>query len=525
MRSLFKAHGWLWFTAFSMFPGIVSATDLTTVLNPGFLKIEADINYNFLEIFRFTNDSKSSFEEQQVVYPVYLHYGLAQGVELAMTLPVSSRILSSSSEQSIIDRAWDGIGDLEVGTKFKFLSDTSDTPAVFVETLMKIPTGRSRFQDYVNTLYDSNAGITGTDTATFDLILKGVFSMFLDPMELYLQLRLDVRGSDDFRLQDVHEHIDYGSIVSLSGGLEIDLLDNLTLATEMLEISTEASVWTRNGVNALAQSGDSSLLMGTTRTRAGVTLGNTTELYAGPTVLWNLLPATYLKLGVLFGLTPDSDKYRASAGLSTAFPIGILLDFKRGLSLLSPPKKTQVSPAIADLPKPSELPEPAEKGNQQRFIKRQTNRSQRAHAQGNLHLALQELNQIRLQYPDYTPTQQAYQQLQIELETLTQQQLDKAAAALAQDDLASAVHAWHKIMQMQPRNTTALDMLKDYDYDIRQAAKQGYLKGMEFYVNGDYQQAIATWKKTLVFDPKNHKLNNSIRHAKKKLRTLKKLSQ
>ncbi|MBN1594530.1 hypothetical protein JW933_01250, partial [candidate division FCPU426 bacterium] len=506
-------------------PARVQATDLTTVLNPGFLKIDAEVDYHFLEIFRFTGESKSRFSEKQVVYPIRLHYGLAQGVEVAFTLPVSSRILSTSSDQEdLIDRAWDGIGDLEGGTKFKFMSDSTDTPAVFVESLLKIPTGHSRFRDYLRTLYDENAFISGTDTATFDLILKGIFSMFLDPVELYLQLRIDVRGADDFRYQGVHEHIDYGNIVSLSGGAEMDLLDNLTLAAEALEISSAASVWTRNGTNALALAGDSSLLMGVTRTQAGVSLGNTTELYVGPSVIWGFLPASHLKCSFLAGLTPDADKFRAMASITTAFPVGILLDFKRGFPLFSSPVKAPVSPVMADLPQTVSLPEPAEAGNRRRFIKRQTDKAERARSQENFHLALMELNQIQILYPDYEPAKQQYAQITLERTVLTQKSLDRAAAALGQNDLLAAVKAWRETLQLDPHHHTALGMLRDFDHDIREEAKQLYLKGMELYVRAEYAQAINAWKTALVFDPTNAKYKDSIAQTQKKIKALKEIN-
>ncbi|MEW6516840.1 MAG: hypothetical protein AB1439_08055 [candidate division FCPU426 bacterium] len=499
------------------------ATDLTTVLNPGFIKLEADVDYNLLSLLRPTASRETRFEQTQYIYPLRAHYGLAQGVELAFTLPLSARILSSSSEQSLVDRAWQGVGDLEGGTKFKFLSDTMDTPAIFVESLLKIPTGHSRFRDYVRALDDPAFPISGTDTATYDLILKGIFSLFLDPMEMFLQLRIDVRGADDFRQAGRHEHIDYGNVVSLSGGVEWDLLDTLTLALQAAEISTEASVWLRDGQNALALAPDSSLLMAAARTQAGVSLGNTTELYVGPALTWTFLPSTSLTASVQLGLTPDSSAVRATAGFATAFPVGALFDFRRGFPLL-PRREPPASPAIADLPGPVAVEEAPEEGNRRRFFKRHQDRAQQAREQGNLSLAISELKRILLEYPDDAATLAAVNELRAELDAAVQPHAETAALALRQNHLLGAVRSWREILRLDPGNAAALGMLRDYDQAIRDEARALYLQGLDAYVKADYDQAVSLWQQAQVFDPASPKLRDSINQTRRKQQQLERIA-
>jgi tetratricopeptide (TPR) repeat protein len=499
-------------------PALAQATDLTTLLNPGYFKLEADMDYHVLKIFGYSGENKYSFQESQAVYPLRMHYGLARGAELAFTLPLTSRILAGSSEQNLNNRDWSGFGDLEGGMKFHFLTDTVYTPAIFVEALMKIPTGRSRFRDYVRTLDDPGAPLSGTDQGTYDLILKGIMSMFLDPLELFLQLQIDVPGGDDFTTGGIHNHIDYGDRGSLSGGLEMDLLDNLTLAAEAVEISTAASAWTQDGENALAQAGThSSALMAQTRTRAGVALGNITELYAGPTLTWNVLPSTQLKLALLFGLTPDSEKFRSTAGLSTAFSVARLLDFKRGDASPKP------GPLVAETPPNSIFLQPedaSETGNRQRFIARLTEKAQANRKTGHLGAALRDWNLILAQFPEEQAAQTAAAQTKEELAIAVQTALGKAALALSSDNLLAAVRAWREVLYLDPRQEAALTMLRNYEYQIREHARQGYLQGMEFYARGDYQDALARWEDARILTPGDNKISDSIGQTRKKIEAL-----
>ncbi len=100
--------------------------------------------------------------------------------------------------------------------------------------------------------------------------------------------------------------------------------------------------------------------------------------------------------------------------------------------------------------------------------------------------------------------------------------LEAARTSYKQGQLLDAVKDWRKVLEANPQNQEALKSLKDANAEILNLAKKTYDKGLEFYTNGDYDNAIATWKNVVILQPDHPTVLGDIERAQKEVNSLKK---
>ena len=89
-----------------------------------------------------------------------------------------------------------------------------------------------------------------------------------------------------------------------------------------------------------------------------------------------------------------------------------------------------------------------------------------------------------------------------------------------------AIKSWEKVLTLDPTyekaiiNITKVNHMLNYDSILQkrdqnavngQEVEKIYLKGLQFYSSGDYQNAIKMWEQVLALDPDNGKAKNNIR--------------
>jgi len=105
-------------------------------------------------------------------------------------------------------------------------------------------------------------------------------------------------------------------------------------------------------------------------------------------------------------------------------------------------------------------------------------------------------------------------------------QADEAAGA---GKKAEAAKAYNKILALDPSNKNAAEQVKSLTGNVAKAVvnadqvKALYYQGVDFYVNNNIKQAIATWEKLLAIDPNHDDARKNIARAKTKLDALAKL--
>jgi len=107
-----------------------------------------------------------------------------------------------------------------------------------------------------------------------------------------------------------------------------------------------------------------------------------------------------------------------------------------------------------------------------------------------------------------------------------------ARAYQAQKRWEIAAQEWEKVLALDPEHTLARDKIKkakdalneeeEADQNLSESQKKRqmqiyFLLGSEHYKNGEYEEAIKSWKEVLALDP-NHKLSQEkIKRAEEKL--------
>lgn len=122
---------------------------------------------------------------------------------------------------------------------------------------------------------------------------------------------------------------------------------------------------------------------------------------------------------------------------------------------------------------------------------------------------------------------QANTRMSDQIKKLTSQ-ADSAAGA---GKKAEATKLYNKILAMDPNNQNAAEHIKSLTGTEAKAkvnadqVKSLYYQGVDFYVNNNIKQAIATWEKLLALDPNHEDARKNIARAKTKLEALAKLGK
>jgi tetratricopeptide (TPR) repeat protein len=77
----------------------------------------------------------------------------------------------------------------------------------------------------------------------------------------------------------------------------------------------------------------------------------------------------------------------------------------------------------------------------------------------------------------------------------------EAFTALSQGDLRTGLLKYRKVLEIDNSDAEAISRLRKLSPRIRSEAKKMHREGIEFYVNGDVNKAIAVWEQALELDP------------------------
>lgn len=98
--------------------------------------------------------------------------------------------------------------------------------------------------------------------------------------------------------------------------------------------------------------------------------------------------------------------------------------------------------------------------------------------------------------------------------------LKQAESCWQRNEWPAAVGKWNKILQIDPKNISALQELKNNRPKILSTANEFYLKGVQNYVNNKLIEAISNWQDVLILDPDDKKALKNLKRAREKLEDL-----
>jgi tetratricopeptide (TPR) repeat protein len=295
------------------------ALNSTSVLNAEDWRITLDTSERFAQ--HAYNDPFIHYKDQTAHYDFSssIHYGLIAGTELLLQYPIVSLDQATVNNQMPSQKPA-FFEDLACGARFQLLDNSGITPAFILETRLNIPTGTSRFYDYLNYLGNSQYALTSAEQRILQCTLGGLISTYLDPVEFHLGFHYQTPGNSIFEVNGMNHTVDFGQTIDAAAGITVFFSKSFSLGLEGQMISHAASEWRRNGQNVLdAPYGSPGALSLQTHALGGVFLHNALEAYIGPALTLTPRAGFDITLLCLAGLTPDSETVRLQLNFSRLF--------------------------------------------------------------------------------------------------------------------------------------------------------------------------------------------------------------
>ncbi len=161
-----------------------------------------------------------------------------------------------------------------------------------------------------------------------------------------------------------------------------------------------------------------------------------------------------------------------------------------------------------------------------RSIRQQLANAEKLLEAGNLKESLAAYRKILDAAPDNPDAlaglQRGHQRMDRQLSEL----LGQGKKALASGDIEGARALWQKLLAMDPYHRKALEEMERLSELKKSGLQPGdkqrlYLKGIEFYTQGRYEEAISLWDRVLILQPDHDKARMNIDKARRKLKQIK----
>ena len=158
-------------------------------------------------------------------------------------------------------------------------------------------------------------------------------------------------------------------------------------------------------------------------------------------------------------------------------------------------------------------------------------KAQEAKSRGKLVTAASYVKKALYLAPSDTTAKKLFEEINALLSKKAQEHLEKGRQLYRRGKLAEAERELRLALKYDPSLTQAKNYLSDIEAKRKASASKPkakkevskeeieklYLKGVEAYVRGDYEAAIAYWEEVLKLDPHHEKARLNIKKAKKKL--------
>lgn len=128
--------------------------------------------------------------------------------------------------------------------------------------------------------------------------------------------------------------------------------------------------------------------------------------------------------------------------------------------------------------------------------------------------------------PTNSQAQQGLRQSKAQLQKELSQLTSNGTSFIANNNLIKAEQSFRQALEIDPYYTPALDGLNQITQQRQTANASGntnalYLKGIDLYTSGRYEEAVVAWEKVLALSPKHDKARLNIEKARRKLQQIK----
>ncbi|MCK5242095.1 PorV/PorQ family protein [bacterium] len=113
----------------------------------------------------------------------------------------------------------------------------------------------------------------------------------------------------------------------------------------------------------------------------------------------------------------------------------------------------------------------------------------------------------------------------IKLTEETDKLLQEASIDLRENDLASALLTWKKVLLIDNKNQIARQKIKENKNQLLKIADSLYKKGLQNYIQNQLEEAIKNWKDALILNPDDEKSKKHITRAREKIKGIKSLEK